>query len=154
MKTAKFCLIALSAILLCTCASTKHTQTANEKNNDVIFHSVAEMPRFRGGHLNTFRTWVSENARFPKDPIQEHLANNPNYVPNRPVLVADGTVTVLFVVEKDGRLGNIRIINSTNRALDTEVMRVLRSSPRWEPGKQGGEPVRVEFAMSITFQQQ
>ena len=154
MKTVNPFIVALSVILLCACASTKNAQTSGEKNDGEILQQADEMPRFRDGDLRTFRTWVGQNARFPKDPIQEHLENNPNYIPTRSVFVADGTVTASFVVEKDGRLGNIKIINSTNRALNAEVIRILRSSPRWTPGKQNGSPVRVEFVMPISFRQQ
>jgi len=66
-----------------------------------------------------------------------------------------GTVTLQFVIERDGSLTNIEVFNSSGDSmLDNEAVRVLRQSPLWEPGKQGDRPVRVAHTMPIVFQLQ
>ncbi|MCL2562047.1 MAG: energy transducer TonB [Rikenellaceae bacterium] len=137
MKAVKFFLIALSAILLCTCAS-----TSKHKYEGEIFEISSprlgeEMPKFRGDDWRTFRAWVGRNVIYPQD-LQRSGA--------------EGTVILSFVIERDGRLSNIQILNSSGyNSLDTQAVRTVRSSPRWEPGRQDGKPVRVQFVVPVIF---
>jgi len=66
---------------------------------------------------------------------------------------AQGRVFVSFVVERDGSLTDIKIIRSVSPELDAEALRVIRMAPKWKPGMQGGQPVRVQFNIPINFQQ-
>ncbi|MCL2562046.1 MAG: energy transducer TonB [Rikenellaceae bacterium] len=104
--------------------------------DDDLFFSAEFMPKFQGGDLATFRNWVQSRTVFP--PMAQSMG-------------ISGTVTVQFVIERDGSLTNIEVINSPDSMLDNEALRVLRQSPRWEPGKQGEIPVRVVFTMPIAF---
>jgi protein TonB len=65
---------------------------------------------------------------------------------------AQGRVFVSFVVERDGSLSDIKILRGVSPELDAEALRVLRMAPRWRPGKQAGQPVRVQFNIPINFQ--
>jgi TonB family protein len=60
-------------------------------------------------------------------------------------------VIVQFVVGKDGSVENVAITKSPDDALDSEVTRVVSSSPKWEPGKQRGQTVRVKFTLPVDF---
>ena len=62
-----------------------------------------------------------------------------------------GKVYVNFVVDKEGRVTNARVIRSVDPSLDKEALRVVNSLPRWKPGKQQGAPVRVAFSVPISF---
>lgn len=62
-----------------------------------------------------------------------------------------GTVYVTFVVEKDGRVTDIRVLRGIGGGCDEEAVRVIKAMPRWQPGKQRGKPVRVQFNMPIKF---
>ena len=138
MNTAKSCLITMFAILLCACASTKSTQTTDERSDAEKFDlaSGEEMPKFRGGGLENFRIFIAERITYL------------SYL--RPSRGVD--MEFLFVIEENGRLGNIQIVRSSgNRELDNEMMRMLRSTPRWTPGRKDGEPVKVQFIMPIVF---
>ena len=62
-----------------------------------------------------------------------------------------GRVTVSFIVEKDGRVSNVRLLRSVQPSLDKEAIRVVKSMPKWTPGKQNGKPVRVRFNLPVMF---
>lgn len=101
---------------------------------------IAEiMPMFQGGDLNDFSSWVRQNLRQPINTEGKKIA---------------GRVVCHFVVEKDGSVGYIEILNSTDPSLSDEAIRVLESSPKWEPGKQRGQVVRVQFTLPINFKEQ
>ena len=62
-----------------------------------------------------------------------------------------GLVTVSFVVEKDGSISGAKVIRSVDPSLDKEALRIIRSMPRWTPGKQDGKPVRVKYTIPVRF---
>ena len=65
-----------------------------------------------------------------------------------------GRVLLKFVVEKDGTLTNIQVLQSPDKSLADEAIRVLKTSPRWEPGKQRNQSVRVFYTLPVDFQLQ
>ncbi|MDE5623121.1 MAG: energy transducer TonB, partial [Alistipes sp.] len=96
---------------------------------------IAEtMPTFQGGGLQDFRTWIQQRLRYPET-------------------AASGRVVATFIVERDGSIGSVRVLQSPDDALSDEAVRVLRSVPAgaWTPGLQGGEPVRVRYTLPIDF---
>ncbi|MEG1611866.1 MAG: energy transducer TonB [Alistipes sp.] len=104
--------------------------------DDQPFLRVEQMPTFQGGDLNTFRNWVQSNVKFPQIALENGIS---------------GTVTVSFVIEKDGRLTNIKVIQSPDRSLADEATRVLEKSPKWVPGKQRNQTVRVKYNLPVVF---
>lgn len=105
--------------------------------NDEPFLSVSEMPKYRGGDLNTFRNWVQSNAKYPKELERMNLK---------------GVVYVEFVIERDGSIGGIKILQSDHQAFSDEVVRVLKKSEKWTPGKQGNQVARVKFTLPVEFE--
>ena len=103
---------------------------------DEPFWIVEDMPRFRGGDLNTFHQWVLSSIRYPGDAKDKGI---------------HGTVIMQFVVEKDGAVSNVKVLRSVHPALDAEALRVVTSSPRWEPGTQREKAVRVLLNIPVTF---
>jgi TonB family protein len=95
------------------------------------------MPTFRGGDLTTFREWVVRNLKYPAKAYDNKIW---------------GTVILGFVVNRDGSVSNIVSYSSPDQSLTDEVIRVMRLSPKWKPGKQDGEPVRVRYILPIQFQ--
>ena len=65
-----------------------------------------------------------------------------------------GLVLVKFIVETDGSLSNIKVIQSPDTSLTAEAVRVISNSPKWEPGRQRNLPVRVSFTMPVNFRLQ
>ncbi len=107
----------------------------DEEGEANVFMIVEDMPVFPGN----VTTWISKNTKYP----QSALENN-----------VEGKVFVKFVIEKDGSITNVEIIKSVDAALDKEASRVIRSMPKWTPGKQRGKPVRVSYTLPINFQLQ
>ena len=98
---------------------------------------VAEtMPSFQGGDLNTFRNWVQQNVKFPTIALENGI---------------QGRVVLSFVIEKDGRLTNIQVLQTPDRSLSEEAVRVLKTFPKWSPGKQRNQVVRVKYTLPVDF---
>lgn len=100
--------------------------------------AVEEMPTFMGGDLSTFRDWVMQNIRYPEEARKKGI---------------EGNVVVNFCVGKDGYIkeSRITVLESPDKLLSDEVIRVLKSSPQWTPGKQKGNPVVVQFTLPVGF---
>ena len=115
-----------------------------DENTEVVQHDqpflIAEtMPSFQGGDLNTFRTWVQQNVKFPQIALENGI---------------QGRVVLSFVIEKDGRLTNIQVLQTPDRSLSEEAIRVLNKSPKWSPGKQRNQVVRVKYTLPVDFRVQ
>ena len=104
--------------------------------DDQPFLIAETMPSFQGGDLNKFRTWVQQNIRFPQIALENGI---------------QGRVVLSFVIEKDGRLTNIQVLQTPDRSLSDEAIRVLQQSPKWSPGKQRNQPVRVRYTLPVEF---
>jgi len=109
-----------------------------ERDNDTIYDTVDQMPEFPGG-LDSLMTYVARNVRYPEDAMNNNQS---------------GRVFVTFVVEKDGRVTEVAIAKGVCESLDNEALRVVKAMPRWKPGRQDGQPVRVSFKLPIMFKLQ
>ena len=107
--------------------------------DDQPFLIAETMPSFQGGDLNTFRAWVQSNVRFPQIALENGI---------------QGRVVLTFVIEKDGRLTNIVVLQAPDRSLSDEAVRVLQKSPKWKPGKQRNQTVRVKYTLPVDFRVQ
>ena len=107
--------------------------------DDQPFLIAETMPSFQGGDLNAFRAWVQQNVRFPQIALENGI---------------QGRVVLSFVIEKDGRLTNIQVLQSPDRSLSDEAIRVLSKSPKWSPGKQRNQVVRVKYTLPVDFRVQ
>ena len=123
-----------------TDASTPKTQAAAEakvaEDGDMPYVKVEKMPTFMGGDLNVFRNWVQSKIQYPKEAMDKGIK---------------GRVVCSFVVEKDGSLTEFDVLQSPDKSLADEVVRILKTSPKWEPGEQRGEKVRVKYTVPIVF---
>ena len=86
--------------------------------------------------------------------LMSYLANNIHY----PTVAAEngvqGRVVVGFVVERDGSITDVSVLRGVDPSLDREAMRVVKSMPRWTPGKQNGSAVRVKYQVPVAFRLQ
>lgn len=112
------------------------TNIEEEEEEAEIFVLVEDMPTFQGQGHETFRNWIAENLSYPQRAAEAGI---------------QGRVIVEFVVEGNGAISNVNILRGVDPSLDQEAIRVIESSPRWEPGRQRGEPVRVRFTFPINF---
>ena len=104
-----------------------------------IFIVVEEKASFMGGDEGTFRNWVQQNVKFPQIALEIGI---------------QGRVVLSFVIEKDGRLTNIQVLQTPDRSLSEEAIRVLNKSPKWSPGKQRNQVVRVKYTLPVDFRVQ
>ncbi len=112
------------------------TVTEEVVADDEPFLFAEEMPTFQGGDLNVFRNWVQGQLKYPIIAQENGIS---------------GQVTVTFVIERDGSLTNIQVLQSPDRSLSEETIRVLKESPKWTPGKQRNTPVRVRYNLPVIF---
>ena len=115
-----------------------------ETEDDQPFLIAETMPLFpmqEGGNpgygdLNTFRAWVQKNIKYPAEAFRNG---------------EQGRVVLSFVVEKDGSVSNIQILQTPGKAFSEETRRVVAASPKWKPGEQRGEKVRVRYTLPVDF---
>ncbi len=102
-----------------------------------IFFVVEEMPTFNGGDAGVeFRKYIGENLEYPEVAAENGIS---------------GRVVVQFTVNAKGVVEDAAIVRSADPALDEEALRVVMSSPTWQPGKQEGKKVNVQFTFPINF---
>lgn len=105
---------------------------------DKVFDIVEQQPLFPGGPAALIK-YLSENTKYP-------VVAQENGV--------QGRVTVQFVVEKDGSISDVHVLRGVDPSLDKEAVRVVKSMPRWTPGKQNGITVRVNYRVPVLFRLQ
>ena len=103
-----------------------------------VFDVVEQMPSFPGGPSALFE-YLSKNIKYPVVAEENGI---------------QGRVIVTFVVERDGSITDVRVVKSVDPSLDKEAQRVVKSMPRWIPGKQNGSAVRVKYTVPVTFRLQ
>ena len=111
------------------------TSTAQTKKNDMVFDVVEVMPQFPGGQIAMLKYFM-ENIKYPEQAMKKGI---------------QGRVAVSFIVEKDGSISDVKPILSVHPLLNKEAVRVVKSMPKWTPGKQNGKPVRVRFNVPVMF---
>lgn len=114
-------------------------QAEEEEVEDEIFVIVEDMPKFRGGDINTFREWVQKRVRYPELASENGI---------------QGRVFITFVVETNGNVSSVSVTRSVDALLDEAAKEAVAASPKWEPGMQRGRPVRVRYSIPIIFQLQ
>ena len=102
---------------------------------DPVFIVVEQIPEFKGGDKAMIK-YLSENIKYPEAARQDS---------------ASGTVYISFIIEKNGEVSSPTLIRSPHPALGAEAIRVVENMPAWNPGKQRGQVVRVQFTMPIKF---
>lgn len=109
-----------------------------EVEEEEVFTVVEEQPSFPGGE-EARRKYLRDNIEYPQMARESGI---------------EGTVFVTFVVEPDGSITDVRVLRGIGGGCDEEALRVVRNMPEWEPGKQRGKEVRVQFNMPIRFKLQ
>lgn len=110
-------------------------EVEEEVVEEEIFTIVEDMPEFPGG-VKALYKFLGDNVSYP----QAAKANG-----------ISGKVFVNFTVEKDGSITSVKVIRGVHELLDKEAIRVVKSFPKWKPGKQRGKSVRVSYNIPISF---
>lgn len=107
-----------------------------EEPEDQIFEIVENPAVPPTGDIPSLLKWIANHIEYPQSALDNGI---------------QGKVVLRFVVEKDGSIGDILVARKVDPALDKEAVRVLKSMPKWTPGKQRGKPVRSYFTLPISF---
>ena len=109
-----------------------------EVEDDAIFVVVENNPEFPGGSDSLY-AYIARNIKYPETAKKEKI---------------EGRVFVTFVIEKDGRVSNAKILRDIGGGCGEEAIRVVNNMPKWKPGIQDGKPVRTQFNLPVSFQLQ
>ena len=109
--------------------------TKKTSATDKVYEVCEQMPIFPGGDAAMMK-YLSENVKYPALAIKAQ---------------EQGRVVVSFTVEKDGAISGVKVARSVTPSLDAEAVRVVKAMPKWTPGKQGGQLVRVRYNVPVSF---
>ena len=113
-------------------------QFKSAESTEKTYVVVEQMPAFPGGDAALMK-YLSENIKYPK--AAEKAGEQ-------------GRVVVNFIVEKDGAISNVNVVRSVTPTLHAEAVRVIKAMPKWVPGKQDGQSVRVKYNVPVSFRLQ
>ena len=113
------------------------TYVEEEIEEEVPFAIVEHKPKFQGGDQNDFTKWVNSRLVYPEIAKENGV---------------QGRVILQFTVDKDGSVKNVKVLRGVDSSLDKEAVRVVSSSPKWEPGRQRDKPAKVTFVFPVIFQ--
>ena len=106
-----------------------------EEEEAQIFTVVEKDPEFPGG-MDALYKYLAQNIKYPTIARENGIT---------------GRVYVTFVVERDGSIANPRVLRDIGGGCGAEAIRVVKSMPKWNPGKQSGKAVRVQFNLPVNF---
>ncbi len=110
------------------------SEEENDTDNDA-FNVVEQMPEFPGGAAEMMK-FLSENVKYPEAASKAGT---------------QGRVIAQFIVEADGSITNVKVVKKVSDEIDAEAVRVINAMPKWKPGMQKGQPVRVKYTIPVTF---
>ena len=106
-----------------------------DANTEKIYTFVEELPQFPGGE-SAMMAYLKKNLIYPKEAVKEQI---------------EGKVFVSFVVNIDGSIEGVKVLRGVYQLLDNEALRVVKNMPKWNPGKQNGKAVRVQYTLPVNF---
>ena len=106
------------------------------EDDPIPFVTVEQKPTFNGGDANGFAKWVNNRLVYPEIAKENGV---------------EGRVTLQFTIGKDGRLQDVKVLNSPDESLAQEAVRVVSSSPKWEPGRQRDRAVKVSYTFPVIY---
>ena len=112
-----------------------------EEVTDEVFVIVEDMPRFQG----------CADDQCTQMEIMKYIAKNTKYPPIAKENNITGRVFVSFVVDKTGKVTQVKVLRGVDKYLDAEAVRVVQSMPKFKPGKQRGKTVSVQYSVPINF---
>lgn len=107
----------------------------DEESQPAIFILVQQMPEYPGGNKALLK-YIADNIRYPREVWSHNV---------------EGRVTVRAVIEPTGYVGNVEVIKGLHPECDKEAIRVIKSMPRWIPGRQASFPARVYYTIPVDF---
>jgi protein TonB len=106
------------------------------EDDPIPFVTVEQKPTFNGGDANGFAKWVNSKLVYPEIAKDNGI---------------EGRVTLQFTIGKDGRLVDVKVLSAPDESLAQEAVRVVSSSPKWEPGRQRDRAVKVSYTFPVIY---
>ena len=119
-------------------AEVQASQDTEPQSDNKVYNSVEQMPRFPGGEAGLMR-YLQENIKYPPEAAKNDI---------------EGRVIVQFIIDKTGEVGDVKVVRPISEELDAEAVRVVKTLPKFEPGRQDGEAVSVWYTLPISFKLQ
>lgn len=111
------------------------SKSQQDDPDKMVFMVVEKMPEYPGGDKELY-TYLAKNIEYPAEARKKGI---------------QGRVYVTFVIERDGRVSDVRILRGIGGGCDEEALRVVKAMPKWSPGVQKGKPVRVQYNLPVSF---
>ena len=105
---------------------------------EVVFVDYEQQPHFPGGETALLK-YLQENIKYPPKALKDSI---------------QGRVVVQFVVDKAGSVGEVKVVRSVNKELDDEAVRIVKTLPKFYPGRQNGQAIAVWYTVPVTFKLQ
>jgi TonB family protein len=141
--------LVIALIFFFACSETENSDTSAQDKTEVakskakkagkddqVFVVVEKMPKFRGEDVAAFRQYIQQQVSYPEEAAEKGL---------------EGTSFVRFIVDKQGEVENVKVVRSTYPIFGETAAEAIRNAPSWEPGKQRGQKVRVQFTIPVVF---
>jgi TonB family protein len=134
--------LAFIVVLIAACAfakaqgKLKHADTIGIGDEALYNDDDYTRPSFPGG-LKQFYKYLAKNIRYPKNAVKNHI---------------QGKVYLIFVIEIDGSIGDIKVNKGVSKEIDAEAIRVLKNSPKWIPGTHHRKPEPVRYRIPMNFE--
>lgn len=109
-----------------------------EQDENYVFEAVEQEAQFPGGQ-GALLKWISDHVDYPQIAIDNEI---------------QGRVAVRFVVKKDGSVGDVKVVRPVDPALDKEAVRVVKSLPKFQPGRMNGHAVNCYYTVPVNFKLQ
>ena len=103
--------------------------------DDKVYEVCEQMPTYEGGDVALLK-YLTDSVKYPESAKKHGV---------------QGRVIIGFIVEKDGSLTNVKVLRAVDRALDAEALRVVKGMPKWIPGRQNKQRVRVKYNVPVSF---
>ena len=128
-------LILMSFMAVCCLMTANAQKTVVSQTNQKVYDEVEQMPEYPGG-MPAMIEFLQTNIKYPEDAVKQKV---------------EGRVMVQFVVETDGSISDVHVAKQVFPSLDAEAIRVVQAMPKWAPGREKGNVVRVKYNLPIVF---
>ena len=128
-------LILMLLMAVCCLMTANAQKTVVSQTNQKVFDTVEQMPEYPGG-MQAMIAFLQTNMKYPEDAAKQKV---------------EGRVMVQFIVETDGSISDVHVAKQVFPSLDAEAIRVVQAMPKWTPGKEKGNVVRVKYNLPIVF---
>lgn len=128
-------LILMLLMAECCLMTAQAQKTVVSQTNQKVFDTVEQMPEYPGG-MQAMIAFLQTNMKYPEEAAKQKV---------------EGRVMVQFIVETDGSISDVHVAKQVFPSLDAEAIRVVQAMPKWTPGKEKGNVVRVKYNLPIVF---